>query len=111
MNGQPPVQVAAEEGSWRTGLHVALKKSGLSFRELAERSGVSRRTLRRIVEGNAVPRVSTLEALAKALDLTMVLLPQAALAMQLHEPPSRERSKYSPIARLLAEHNARSREN
>lgn len=50
-------------------LQSARKQKGLTQEELAERAGVTARTIQRIESGETVPRAFTLKALAAALDL------------------------------------------
>ncbi|RYY66518.1 MAG: XRE family transcriptional regulator [Chitinophagaceae bacterium] len=59
------------------------KRKGLTQEELAERSGVTVRTIQRIEGGETVPRAYTLKAIAGALDLA----PEALLPVPVVVPP------------------------
>lgn len=61
-------------------LRDALVRQGLTQGRLAERSGVSPRTLSNVLSGEEDFRLSTLFALADRLELELVLVPRAAAA-------------------------------
>lgn len=57
--------------------YEARKAAGLGQEELATRAGVSRMTVQRIEAGTIDPRVSTLEVIARALGLELLVVPAA----------------------------------
>lgn len=60
------------------GLRESRKQRGITQEELAQRSGVNRKTIGRIERGRGKPTVRTLEKLARALDVSLrELLPDA----------------------------------
>ena len=61
-------------------LKAARKNKGLSQRSLAEKSGVLQTQISRIENGATDLRLSTLVALARALDLELTLIPRKAVA-------------------------------
>ena len=58
-------------------LAQARKAAGLTQAELAERAGLSRMTVQRLEGGNLDPRLSTLQQLARALDMELHAVPSA----------------------------------
>jgi transcriptional regulator with XRE-family HTH domain len=58
-------------------LRNARRRSGLSQRALAARSGVAQPTIARIERGHDDPRIGTLERLLLACDHTIEVLPRA----------------------------------
>lgn len=60
----------------RVGSRIAAlrKEHGLSQRDLAERSGVSRRTIQALEAGTVSPRLDILEKLAEAMEHTVNLI-------------------------------------
>ncbi|MCA1645438.1 MAG: helix-turn-helix domain-containing protein [Chloroflexi bacterium] len=61
MQDQPPVPA----------LRLARYRSGLTVVDLFQRSGVSRRTIRLIQQGQRAPKLSTLSKLAAVLDVAV----------------------------------------
>ena len=53
----------------------ARKAANLTQAELAERAGLSRMTVQRLESGSLDPRLSTLQELARALDMQLQVLP------------------------------------
>ncbi|MET0312742.1 MAG: helix-turn-helix transcriptional regulator [Burkholderiaceae bacterium] len=94
-------------------LGSAVEASSLSRQEIAARAGISRRALYNLLEGEADPRLSTLEALMHVLGLQLVAAPAAASALRLSgQPTTGSRSSHSRVRRLLEQdqegaHNAR----
>lgn len=70
---QIPTEISTDQA-----IGAALKdlrmKSGLSARQLAEKSGISAAMVSRIENGQVSPSISTLDALASALEVPMVSL-------------------------------------
>lgn len=88
----------------RDGLLKAVEASPLSKEELAEKAGLSRKSLYNLLEGRADPRLSSVEALAHALGLDLFVAPKALAQMGLQEAAKPGRSSHSSISRLLADH-------
>lgn len=88
----------------REGLLKAVETSPLSKEELAEKAGLSRKSLYNLLEGRADPRLSSVEALAHALGLDLFVAPKALGQMGLQKAAKPGRSSYSSISRLLADH-------
>jgi predicted transcriptional regulator len=61
----------------RNALRKARRRSGLSQRALAARTGVAQPTIARIERGQDDPRIGTLERLLLACDETIEVLPRA----------------------------------
>ena len=57
-------------------IHELRKQNGFTQRELAERSGVSRRTIQSIEAGDTLPRIEVLRKVLKALDHTLEITPK-----------------------------------
>jgi transcriptional regulator with XRE-family HTH domain len=57
------------------------RKMGMSIAELSRRSGVPRPNISRIERGLADPRLSTVERILAALDLTCRLIPQSPVGL------------------------------
>ncbi|RCW69490.1 DNA-binding protein [Pseudorhodoferax soli] len=87
----------------RTILQQSAASSGLSRDQLAAKAGLSRKGLYNLLNGDGDPQLSSIDALAHALDLELVLAPKAASQMQLDQPPSPRRSDHSRIHRLMAD--------
>lgn len=88
----------------RDALRQAVEASALSKEALAEKAGLSRKSLYNLLEGRADPRLSSVEALAHVLGLDLFVAPRALADMRLHERARPGRSTHSTISRLLAEH-------
>lgn len=88
----------------REALHKAVEASPLSKEDLAEKAGLSRKSLYNLLGGRADPRLSSVEALAHALELDLFVAPVALAEMRLHETAKPGRSSQSSISRLLADH-------
>lgn len=93
-------------GEIKSALRIAIEQSPLPKQVIAERSGISRRALYSILNANADPRLSTLEAVAHALRLSLVMVPQAANALQPFAPSTGKRSEHSMVRRLLEREHA-----
>lgn len=76
----------------------------MSREALAKKAGLSRKSLYNLLDGHRDPRLSSLEALAHALDLDLFVAPRAAAHMRLHETAKPGRSTHSAISKLLASH-------
>jgi len=57
-------------------IHELRKQNGFTQRELAERSGVSRRTIQAIEAGDTLPRIEALRKVLEALDHTLEITPK-----------------------------------
>lgn len=57
-------------------IHELRKQNGFTQRELAERSGVSRRTIQAIEAGDTHPRIGALTSILEALDHTLEIIPK-----------------------------------
>lgn len=57
-------------------IHELRKQNGFTQRELAERSGVSRRTIQAIEAGDTLPRIEALRKVLEALDHTIEITPK-----------------------------------
>jgi transcriptional regulator with XRE-family HTH domain len=57
-------------------IHELRKQNGFTQRELAERSGVSRRTIQAIEAGDTHPRIGALTSILEALDHTLEITPK-----------------------------------
>ncbi|TCZ74887.1 helix-turn-helix domain-containing protein [Flaviaesturariibacter aridisoli] len=78
------------------------KRKGLTQEELAERSGVTVRTIQRIEGGETVPRAYTLKAIAGALDLAPEALLPVPLVLAPGIPaPAVDREELLHFLRLL----------
>ena len=99
----PEVASRIERPSLRTILRQSTASSGLSREQLAAKAGLSRKGLYNLLNGDGDPQLASVEALAHALDLELVLAPKAASQMQLDKPTSPRRSDHSRINRLMAE--------
>ena len=60
-----------------TALAETRRAAGLSHEALAERAGLSRMTIQRVEAEKIDPRLSTLEEMARALGMDMILVPTA----------------------------------
>ena len=85
----------------KNALRTSIEQSPLPKQVIAERAGISRRALYSILNADADPRLSTLEAVAHALGLTLIVAPQAANTMRLSAPSTGRRSEHSRVRRLL----------
>ena len=99
------VSLRGSSPTLREALANAARASPLSKEELAEKAGLSRKSLYNLLEGRADPRLSSLEALAHALGLDLFVAPSALADMRLHETARPGRSSHSSISRLLADHD------
>jgi transcriptional regulator with XRE-family HTH domain len=76
-------------------LRQRAKKLGLTLSGLAEKSGVSRQALYKLLRGNIRDaQLSTLIRLAKALELHPIALMREILESEISPPPSSQKSKY-----------------
>ena len=57
-------------------IHELRKQNGFTQRDLAERSGVSRRTIQAIEAGDTLPRIEALRKVLEALDHTLEITPK-----------------------------------
>lgn len=57
-------------------IHELRKQNGFTQRELAERSGVSRRTIQAIEAGDTLPRIEALRKVLEVLDHTLEITPK-----------------------------------
>ena len=57
-------------------IHELRKQKGITQRELAERSGVSRRTIQAIEAGDTHPRIEALTSILEAMDHTLEITPK-----------------------------------
>ena len=87
-------------------LKRARKISGLSQRELADRSGVAQPVIARIEAGKASPRADTLDRLLDSCGFDLTLVPRAGRGID--RTAMRELARLSPAQRL---HNAASDAN
>ena len=87
----------------REALRSAVESSKLSKQEIAERAGISRRALYSLLEGEADPRLSTVESLAHVLGMDLFAAPKAAQVMKLSSPTEGTLSQHSRVRRLLEE--------
>lgn len=90
----------------RQALRSAVERSALPKQEIAARAGISRRALYSLLEGQADPRLSTLESLAHVVGLDLFAAPKAVNALRLSTPANEQLSQHSRVRRLL-EHNRR----
>jgi transcriptional regulator with XRE-family HTH domain len=60
-----------------TELAVIRRAAGLTHEALADRAGLSRMTIQRTEAGKIDPRLSTLEVMARALGMDIILVPTA----------------------------------
>ena len=59
-----------------TRIHELRKQKSITQRDLAERSGVSRRTIQAIEAGDTLPRIEALTSILEALDHTIEITPK-----------------------------------
>jgi DNA-binding phage protein len=90
----------------REALRSAVASSKLSKQEIAQRAGISRRALYSLLEGEADPRLSTIESLAHVLGLDLFAAPKAVHSMRLSSPSESQLSRHSRVRRLLEQHTA-----
>lgn len=90
----------------RQALRSAVERSALSKQEIAARAGISRRALYSLLEGEADPRLSTLESLAHVVGLDLFVAPKAVNSIDLSTPANDQLSRHSRVRRLL-EHSMR----
>lgn len=57
-------------------IHELRKQKSITQRDLAERSGVSRRTIQAIEAGDTHPRIGALTSILEALDHTIEITPK-----------------------------------
>ena len=98
----PPTYGAAP--TVRQALLEAVAASPLSREALAEKAGLSRKSLYNLLEGKADPRLSSVEALAHALGLDLFVAPKALAQLRIGETAPPGRSPHSAISPLLARH-------
>lgn len=98
------VPLRSSASALREALRGAVEASPLSKEELAEKAGLSRKSLYNLLEGRADPRLYSLEALAHALELDLFVAPKALGATRLRATAKPGRSAHSTISRLLADH-------
>jgi DNA-binding phage protein len=89
----------------RQSLRSAVEGSSLPKQIIAERAGISRRALYSLLEGQADPRLSTVEALAHVLGMDLFAAPKAVHALRLSSPSKDHLSRHSRVRRLLEQHN------
>lgn len=70
---------------FRRALIQARLDAGMTQRQMAERLGVKQPALARWEAGTTMPTLDTLYRLAKALDLTFVITPDAPLIVRAHK--------------------------
>jgi|EndMetStandDraft_7_1072992.scaffolds.fasta_scaffold20096_1 transcriptional regulator with XRE-family HTH domain len=105
MHATPPSSpLRSSSATLRDTLRKAVEASPLSKEELAEKAGLSRKSLYNLLEGRADPRLSSVEALAHALGLDLFVAPRALAQMRIHETAKPGRSSHSTISKLLADH-------
>lgn len=80
-----------------TEAHAARK---ITINELAERTGLSRKSVRQILAGQTAPKLTNAMALASELGLEMVLLPKEA-AQAIAAAPQAERKVLTDVERRL----------
>lgn len=85
----------------RNTLRAAVDDSQLSKQDIASRAGISRRALYSLLEGEADPRLSTIEALSHVLGLEVFAAPKALNTVQLSTASSGNLSIHSRVRRLL----------
>lgn len=90
----------------RQALRSAVESSNLSKQDIASRAGISRRALYSLLEGEADPRLSTVEALAHVLGLDLLAAPKAVNAMRLSDAANDKLSEHSRVRRLLESRQA-----
>ncbi|MBF5006756.1 helix-turn-helix domain-containing protein [Diaphorobacter caeni] len=103
--------LSSEAPSIREVLQDAVAQSDMPIVEIAEKSGVSRKALYSLLKGDADPRLSTIDALAHTLGLSIAVVPKAAEQLQLHRPAALEASGHSKIRRLLNAHEEKAKAN
>ena len=81
-------------------LRQAVEASTMDRTEIAQKAGVSRKTLYDLLEGNKDPRWTTLEAVAQVVGLRFWLAPAVVGDMA---PQERTRAPSSMITRLILE--------
>jgi DNA-binding phage protein len=102
-----PIQSSGSSAlALRDALRSAVESSRLSKQDIAERAGISRRALYSLLEGEADPRLSTLESLAHVVGLDLFAAPKAAHSMRLTSPSEDHLSRHSRVRRLLEQHRA-----
>lgn len=99
----PPAYGSAAATLRRT-LLEAVEASPLSKEALAEKAGLSRKSLYNLLEGRSDPRLSSVEALAHALELDLFVAPKALAQLRIGEAAPPGRSAHSAISSLLARH-------
>lgn len=82
-------------------LRKAVDESPLTKVELAQRAGMSRKTLFSILEGTTDYKVSSLLALADALEIDVLLVPKVVREGRLGEAATSEHSQYSRVGAFL----------
>ncbi len=85
------------------GLKIAREKKGLNQRELSSRSGVPQSQISKIENGTVDLRISSLVALARSLDLELMLVPHTGIpAVQSIVRSSGNHSKHDAMAKFRA---------
>jgi transcriptional regulator with XRE-family HTH domain len=79
-------------------INAIRKSKGLSQEVLAERSGVSLRTIQRVEQGETIPRGHTVQALAAALDVPLELLRAEPEPVPPQEAPQPQPAALAPAA-------------
>lgn len=87
--------------SLRSTLRDAVERSSLPRQTIAERAGISRRALYSMLEGQADPRLSTIESLSHVLGLDLLIAPKAVGQLRLSMPSTGRLSEHSRVRRLL----------
>ncbi len=99
-----PQATGSTAATVRRALLEAVEASPLSKEALAEKAGLSRKSLYNLLQGRADPRLSSVEALAHALGLDLFVAPKALAQLRIGEPTPPGRSPHSAISPLLARH-------
>ena len=81
-------------------LRAARRRTGLSQRELARKSGVPQPVIARLESGGAIPRVDTLDKLLRACGETLEARPRRGIGVD--RSLIREMLRLSPTDRLRA---------
>jgi transcriptional regulator with XRE-family HTH domain len=79
-------------------VRYARRRSGLTQRQLAAKSGIPQESIARIERGRVDPRVGTLDRLLEACDYGLEALPR--LGIGIDRPQIRERLALTPAQRL-----------
>jgi transcriptional regulator with XRE-family HTH domain len=79
-------------------VRYARRRSGLTQRQLAAKSGIPQESIARIEKGRVDPRVGTLDRLLEACEFGLEAMPR--LGIGIDRPQIRERLDLTPEARL-----------